>query len=255
MRDAGEHDLPAILDIYNNAVVNETSIWNDDISDLADRRAWWQARVSRGFPVYVADVDGAVAGYGTFGGFPPASRLPLHRGTFDLCRRIRTRRGIGSVLLTRLIAEARRMKKHAMVGGIAADNAASIALHVRFGFVETGANAASGHQVRPLAGPCPDAEAAGLNPLNAAFIRGSCALQRCLDQLSGAQQTGTEMKKPATALVAAGALFALSGCVADPYYGNSYYGGGRILWRLGLWLLRLQQSPLQLQQRLRLRPL
>ena len=37
----------------------------------------------------------------------------------------------------RLIAEARRMDKHAMIGGIAAENAASIALHVRFGFVET----------------------------------------------------------------------------------------------------------------------
>jgi hypothetical protein len=34
------------------------------------------------------------------------------------------------------------------------------------------------------------------------------------------------MKKLATVLVAAGALIALSGCVADPYYGNSYYGGG-----------------------------
>jgi hypothetical protein len=33
------------------------------------------------------------------------------------------------------------------------------------------------------------------------------------------------MKKLATALVATGALLALSGCV-DPYYGNSYYGGG-----------------------------
>lgn len=34
------------------------------------------------------------------------------------------------------------------------------------------------------------------------------------------------MKRLATVLAAAGALFALSGCVADPYYGNSYYGGG-----------------------------
>jgi len=34
------------------------------------------------------------------------------------------------------------------------------------------------------------------------------------------------MKTLATALVAAGALFALSGCVADPYYGNSYGGAG-----------------------------
>jgi len=48
------------------------------------------------------------------------------------------RRGVGSVLLTRLIAEARRMNKHAIVGGIASDNVASIALHQRFGFVETG---------------------------------------------------------------------------------------------------------------------
>jgi hypothetical protein len=32
------------------------------------------------------------------------------------------------------------------------------------------------------------------------------------------------MKRLATALVATGALLALSGCV-DPYYGNSYYGG------------------------------
>ena len=32
------------------------------------------------------------------------------------------------------------------------------------------------------------------------------------------------MKRLATALVATGALLALSGCV-DPYYGNAYYGG------------------------------
>jgi hypothetical protein len=35
----------------------------------------------------------------------------------------------------------------------------------------------------------------------------------------------SKMKKLAAALVAAGALVALSGCV-DPYYGGSYYGGG-----------------------------
>ena len=34
------------------------------------------------------------------------------------------------------------------------------------------------------------------------------------------------MKRLATALVATGALIALSGCVADPYYGDGYYGGG-----------------------------
>ncbi len=99
VRDAGEDDLPAILDIYNNAVLNETSIWNDDISDLAERRAWWQARVSRGFPVYVADVDGAVAGYGTFGEFRPHQgyRFTVEHSIYVAASA--QRRGIGSVLL------------------------------------------------------------------------------------------------------------------------------------------------------------
>jgi len=138
VRDAGEADLPAILQIYNTAVLNETSIWNDDVSDLAERRAWWQARTARGFPVYVADVDGVVSGYGTFGDFRPHQgyRFTVEHSIYVAASA--QRRGIGSVLLTRLIAEARRTNKHAMVGGIASDNLASPALHERFGFVETG---------------------------------------------------------------------------------------------------------------------
>jgi L-amino acid N-acyltransferase len=138
VRDAGEADLPSILEIYNAAVLNETSIWSDDISDLADRRAWWQARTSNGFPVYVAEVNGAVSGYGTFGEFrqPQGYRFSVEHSIY-VSSSVQ-RRGIGSVLLTRLIAEARRTGKHAMIGGIASDNVASIALHQRFGFVETG---------------------------------------------------------------------------------------------------------------------
>ena len=135
VRDASEADLPAILDIYNHAVLNETSIWNDDVSDLAGRREWWQARTAQGFPVYVADVDGTVSGYGTFGEFRPNQgyRFTVEHSIY-VAPSVQ-RRGIGSVLLTRLIAEARRTNKHAMIGGIASDNLAS---HQRFGFVETG---------------------------------------------------------------------------------------------------------------------
>jgi phosphinothricin acetyltransferase len=138
VRDAGEADLPAILEIYNAAVLNETSIWNDDVSDLADRRAWWQTRTSSGLPVYVADLDGVVAGYGTFGEFRANQG---YRFTVEHSIYVTSsvqRRGIGRVLLTRLIAEARRVNMRVMIEGIAADNVASIALHQRFGFVETG---------------------------------------------------------------------------------------------------------------------
>jgi L-amino acid N-acyltransferase YncA len=45
-----------------------------------------------------------------------------------------TRRGIGSQLYEELIADLRRRNFHAVIGGIALPNAASIALHERLGF-------------------------------------------------------------------------------------------------------------------------
>ncbi len=47
------------------------------------------------------------------------------------------RRGIASALLAALEAEARRTEMHVMLGGVAADNEASLALHRKHGFVET----------------------------------------------------------------------------------------------------------------------
>jgi L-amino acid N-acyltransferase len=138
LRDADAHDLPAILEIHNHAVLNETSIWNDDVADLRERRAWLEARHARGFPVYVAELDGMLAGYGTFGDFRPHQgyRFTVEHSIYVAASA--RRRGIGSALLQYLIDEARRTQKRAMIGGIASDNAPSLALHARFGFAETG---------------------------------------------------------------------------------------------------------------------
>ena len=48
------------------------------------------------------------------------------------------RRGHGAALLAALIDEARKLEKRAMIGGINAENAVSIALHTKFGFDEVG---------------------------------------------------------------------------------------------------------------------
>jgi phosphinothricin acetyltransferase len=48
------------------------------------------------------------------------------------------RQGIASRLLEALVEEARRLGQHVMIAGVAADNDASIRLHLRHGFVETG---------------------------------------------------------------------------------------------------------------------
>jgi phosphinothricin acetyltransferase len=71
IRSASEADLPAILAIYNDAVLRTTAIWMDVAVDLAERRDGYEARRTRSYPVMVAETGGAIAGYGSFGDFRP----------------------------------------------------------------------------------------------------------------------------------------------------------------------------------------
>lgn len=129
-------DLTAILAIFNDAIVNTTAIWVDDTVDLDNRRAWIAAREAAGYPVLIAEVDGMVAGYASFGDFRP---FPGFRHTVEhsiyVDARFR-RRGLANELLAALEEPARALGKHVIVGGIGADNVASLALHKKHGYVE-----------------------------------------------------------------------------------------------------------------------
>jgi phosphinothricin acetyltransferase len=138
VRPAGHDDLPAILAIYNDAVVNTVAIFNDDLVDLADRRAWLEARRAGGFPVLVADLGGTVVGYASYGPFRPHQGYRLTAELSVYVAAPARGRGIGDRLLAALVAEAAERGVHVLVGGIEAGNHASIRLHARHGFVETG---------------------------------------------------------------------------------------------------------------------
>jgi L-amino acid N-acyltransferase YncA len=134
IRDAKHDDLPAILEIHNDAIRTTTAIWDEHEVDLADRREWFAARRSAGLPVLVADVDGRAIGFATYGPWRPKTGYrftvensvyvhPDHRG-----------RGAATALLSALIEHARDGDVHAIIAGIEATNAGSIALHEKFGF-------------------------------------------------------------------------------------------------------------------------
>lgn len=137
IRAAAEADLPAILAIYNDAVVNTTAIWNDDIVDLDNRRAWFAARTAQGYPVLVAEADGAVLGYASYGDFRPFQGYRFTVENSIYVAAAARGRGAGARLLAALIDHASAAGKHVMVAGITADNAVSLRLHERQGFVET----------------------------------------------------------------------------------------------------------------------
>ncbi|MDH0617352.1 GNAT family N-acetyltransferase [Pseudomonas fulva] len=138
IRDALPADLPAILDIYNDAVRNTTAIWNETPVDLANRQAWFDARAQQGYPILVA-VDGAdVLGYASFGDWRPFEGF---RHTVEHSVYVRSDqrgKGLGPALMRALIERAQGGGKHVMVAAIESGNAASVHLHEQLGFVVTG---------------------------------------------------------------------------------------------------------------------
>jgi phosphinothricin acetyltransferase len=138
VRPATAADLPAILAIYNDAVANTTAIWNERLSDLEGRRTWWQDRVGQGFPVLVADRDGVCVGYATYGPFRPNDGYKHSRELSVYVDAARRGRGIASRLMAALEAHARANDVHVLVGGLEAENTASLALHIKHGFEQVG---------------------------------------------------------------------------------------------------------------------
>jgi phosphinothricin acetyltransferase len=138
IRPALPADTDAMRAILNEEIRTGVNVWHE-IERSADGMAEWLAeRRDAGMAVTVAEDAGTVIGYAGYGPFRPHSGYALtvehslyvapdHRG-----------KGIGASLLDDLCQRAAAADLHAMIGGIEAGNAASIALHKRFGFEETG---------------------------------------------------------------------------------------------------------------------
>ncbi|ORM06423.1 GNAT family N-acetyltransferase [Prescottella equi] len=134
IRDATTGDLPGILEIHNEAIANTTAIWDETLADLDERRRWLDDRRANGFPVLVADVDGAVAGYASYGVWRAKSG---YRYTVENSVYVHVdhhRRGIATALMTALIERAHAGGIHVIVASVESSNTTSIALHERFGF-------------------------------------------------------------------------------------------------------------------------
>jgi len=136
IRNATVDDLPGILEIYNHAIINTTAVYSEQPHTLDMRLAWYNDRVNNGFPVFVAEINGAIAGFSTFGHF---RAWPCYRYTVEHSVYVHIDhrgKGLAKLLMQPLIDRAREMKLHAMIAGIDAENEVSYKLHQSFGFVE-----------------------------------------------------------------------------------------------------------------------
>ena len=138
IRDALESDLPAIRDIYNDAVLNTTAIWNEQPVDLTNRQTWFNARQAQQYPILVSVENGEVTGYASFGDWRPFEGFRYSVEHSVYVRNDQRGKGLGPLLMQALIERARSGGKHVMVAAIESGNHASIRLHERLGFITTG---------------------------------------------------------------------------------------------------------------------
>ncbi|MBB4400311.1 MULTISPECIES: GNAT family N-acetyltransferase [Rhizobium/Agrobacterium group] len=134
LRDATVDDLSGIMEIYNDAVLNTTAIWNDVLVDLENRKEWFAARKSRGFPVIVAILEGKVAGYASYGDWRAFDGYRHTREHSVYVHKDARGHGIGKKLMQALIDHALGNDVHVLIAAIEAENTASIRLHESLGF-------------------------------------------------------------------------------------------------------------------------
>lgn len=134
IRTAVPQDIPALMDIYNEAILHTTATFDTEVKDMENRKAWFAEHNGR-YVIYVDVEDGKVAGYASLSryrdrkAFDPAVEISIYvhkdyRG-----------RGIGRSLMENVLAYAAECDEiDTVISLITSENAASIHLHEVYGF-------------------------------------------------------------------------------------------------------------------------
>lgn len=135
VRPATRDDLPGILEIYNEAVLNTTATYDYEPRTLEHRLAWFEDHERHNYPVFVAVNDaGRVIGWSALNRYHDRKGYQFSTENSVYVAADQRGKGIGRLLLKPLIDAARARGLHAILAGIDAENDASLRLHARFGF-------------------------------------------------------------------------------------------------------------------------
>lgn len=138
IRHATQHDIPAILEIFNDALIHTTAVYSYQVATLQEQQDWFKHKIESGFPVYVAEDEKGCLGYVTYGSF---RTRPAYKYTVELSIYVdkKTRnQGVGKAMMTKILEVCEEKELKTLICGIDSENKASIALCQKFGFIHSG---------------------------------------------------------------------------------------------------------------------
>lgn len=133
IRPARREDAAAIAAIYNHYVATTCITFETDPVSVEEMASRIEEAHAADLPWLVAD-DGAIAGYAYASKWKGRCAYRYSVESTVYLDPARTRQAIGKLLYGALIDALRARHLHAVIGGIALPNDASIALHERLGF-------------------------------------------------------------------------------------------------------------------------
>lgn len=140
IRPAQPQDLTPILKIYNAEILNGTATWNDQEKSLEDFSNWFNDLDAQQFPLFVAEHSKTkhIAGYADYSSFRQISGFKHTVEHSIFIHPDFIGQGLGKALMLKLIDHAQHNHIHVMVAAIDHENQASIVLHEKLGFKQTG---------------------------------------------------------------------------------------------------------------------
>jgi len=131
-------DTQAILEIINYNILHSTALYDYVIRSYEQQKKILEEKISKNFPVIVAELDGNVVGFGMYSEFRfrEAYKFTVEHSVY--VNQELNGKGIGKLILQELIALARKQKLHTMIAVIDAENQSSVEFHEKFGFKTVG---------------------------------------------------------------------------------------------------------------------
>ncbi|WP_162942541.1 GNAT family N-acetyltransferase [Desertimonas flava] len=133
IRPAVVADAEAIRRIYNAEVTGQTSTFDLVPRSLEDQQRWLAAR-SGAFSAIVATDGDRIVGFGALSAYKDRAAYSTTVEDSVYVDRSAGGRGIGTLLLSRLVEIARESGFHSVMARIEASGTASRALHAKCGF-------------------------------------------------------------------------------------------------------------------------
>ena len=138
IRRAEKRDIPELMDIYNEAILNTTATFDTEIKDEKNREEWFLAHTGK-YCIYVCEMENKIAGYASLSqyrdrkAFDPSVELSIY-----IHKDYRGQHFGHELMETVLKFAEENPEIDTVISLITSENEASIHLHEAYGFTYCG---------------------------------------------------------------------------------------------------------------------